>query len=120
MPLQPQYTYAARILRWVDGDTVDVVIQLGFRVDVQQRVRLLGVDTPEKGRAGYVAARERAEQVAPVGAKVVLRSYKPDGADLYGRYLARVECEGRDVTSVLIGEGFGRPMDGTVRPPVLP
>ena len=42
------YTYSCKILRVVDGDTVDVDIDLGFGVwMVKQRIRLYGVDTPE-------------------------------------------------------------------------
>ena len=42
-----------RLRRIVDGDTIDVVVDLGFRVTTEVRVRLIGVDTPERGEDGY-------------------------------------------------------------------
>ena len=46
----PECTYKYRVsslAKVVDGDTIDVNIDLGFDVSTQQRVRLLGIDTPE-------------------------------------------------------------------------
>lgn len=42
------YKYWAEVIRVVDGDTVDMLIDLGFDVWVKQRIRLLGIDTAEK------------------------------------------------------------------------
>ena len=41
------YEYKARLLRVVDGDTIDAMVDLGFYVWVKQRIRLYGVDTWE-------------------------------------------------------------------------
>ena len=41
------YEYSAIIRRWVDGDTVDVTLDLGFDIWFNNRVRLLGINTPE-------------------------------------------------------------------------
>ena len=41
------YEYACKVKRVVDGDTVDVVLDLGFDVSYSCRVRLYGIDTPE-------------------------------------------------------------------------
>ena len=41
------YEYNVEIMRVVDGDTVDVMVDLGFSVFTPQRVRLAGIDTPE-------------------------------------------------------------------------
>lgn len=41
------WEYQATLVRVVDGDTVDLRIDLGFRTYIQIRARLLGVDTPE-------------------------------------------------------------------------
>lgn len=41
------YTYKAKLMRVVDGDTVDAEIDLGFGVFMKQRIRLYGIDTPE-------------------------------------------------------------------------
>tara|TARA_B100000927_G_scaffold281860_1_gene267824 strand:- start:448 stop:813 length:366 start_codon:yes stop_codon:yes gene_type:complete len=41
------YTYKAKLMRVVDGDTVDAEIDLGFGVFMKQRIRLYGINTPE-------------------------------------------------------------------------
>ena len=45
--MEPNYRYRAKLGRVVDGDTMDVVIDLGFYVELRERVRLAGIDTPE-------------------------------------------------------------------------
>ena len=69
------FEYQAQIIRVVDGDTIDVLIDLGFDMHVKERVRLAGVDTPEsrtrddrEKRFGKLAT-ERVEQLLPVGFK---------------------------------------------------
>jgi len=44
---EPSYRYRAELNRVVDGDTLDVVIDLGFYIKIKERIRLEGVDTPE-------------------------------------------------------------------------
>ena len=41
------YTYKAKLIRIVDGDTIDAEIDLGFDTFVRKRIRLFGIDTPE-------------------------------------------------------------------------
>ena len=41
------YIYKAKVERVVDGDTIDVVIDLGFKVTTHQRIGLQGINTPE-------------------------------------------------------------------------
>lgn len=58
VPFDP-YVRRARIDRVVDGDTIDVWIDLGFRMQTHQRLRLAGIDTPEM-RAKTESERDRA------------------------------------------------------------
>ena len=87
------YTYRATVDRWVDGDTVDMVVDLGFRISTHQRFRLLGdalapiIDTPERGEPGYVEARKVSESIHPPGSSVIISTEKPLSGDKYGRYL---------------------------------
>ena len=41
------YDYKAEIVKVVDGDTIDVLVDLGFRITTHQRLRLKNIDTPE-------------------------------------------------------------------------
>lgn len=100
------YRYNGVVLKWVDGDTVDIMVDLGFTVSVRQRFRLLGVNTPEKGEAGYVEATGLSNAYVPVGSKVTLQSKK---TDKYGRYLAEVfpSTSTVSVNAFLASKSFG-------------
>lgn len=52
------YIYRAKLVRCVDGDTADLEVDLGFHLTAKIRCRLTGVNTPERGRAGYKEATE--------------------------------------------------------------
>lgn len=111
------YEYDAMILRWLDGDTVDVMLDLGVDILRKMRVRLAGVNTPEihsrdldeKKRGN--AALAFAITLAPVGTKVRTKTEKT--AEKYGRYLARIWTpEGKDISVELIAAKHALPWDG--------
>lgn len=81
----------------VDGDTVDV--------STGERIRLIGIDTPERGECGYEEATERVEQLV-AGAEITLAAGAQDDTDRYGRLLRYVEADGVDVGQALIDEGL--------------
>lgn len=106
------FIYNAVIDRVVDGDTVDVDIDLGFGVWLKkQRIRLLGVDTPEKRTRDLVEkqfgllATSIVEGFCPVGKKILLET-SLDGTGKYGRILGIlwVDC--------LVGEGESINLNG--------
>lgn len=105
------YTYRATVDRWVDGDTVDMLVDLGFRMTTHQRFRLLGdaetpiIDTPERGEPRYAEARQVAESVHPPGAAVVIVTEKPLSGDKYGRYLVLLP----EVNAALRAAGLVKP-----------
>ena len=80
----------------IDGDTV----RIG-----QDRIRLRGIDTPELTEPGGQAARERLEQLLQEGPIKIV----PHGQDVYGRTIADVFVNGKNVAEVLKNEGFVKP-----------
>jgi endonuclease YncB( thermonuclease family) len=54
--MQDPYYYRASLLRVVDGDTIDVDLDLGFNLRARHRLRLLDVDTPERGQPDFLDA----------------------------------------------------------------
>ena len=54
--------YPAKIKRVIDGDTIDLVIDLGFRISTVQRIRLIDVDTPERGDPDWANATAFTQQ----------------------------------------------------------
>lgn len=83
------YQYQATVLRVVDGDTVDLDFDLGLRVHSTQRVRLFGINAPERyTEAGRVAFAALCAML-PVGKVVTVDTHK-DKTEKYGRWLADI------------------------------
>ena len=111
-PKEPAYLYRAEVVRVVDGDTIDVDIDLGFYTWIKkQRIRMVGIDAPEThgaerdaGLTATVFLRNLVE-----GKEVILRTYKGrDGGDSrgkYGRWLGTIYLDGLDVNQHMIDNG---------------
>ena len=87
------YEYKSRVTKVVDGDTVDVDIDLGFSIILSnQRIRLAGIDTPESRTRDLeekkfgLLAKEMVESYCPIGSTVTLRTSK-DERGKFGRIL---------------------------------
>lgn len=99
------YEYAATIERVVDGDTLVLLLDLGFSVYRRERVRLRGVRAPERGTLeGERISRYVARRWA--GAVCVVVTHR-DRRDRYGRYLADVRV-GDDVINDAIVRAIAR------------
>lgn len=89
------YTYQATIERVVDGDTLDVLIDLGFDIHIRQRLRLYGINTPEsrtkdlQEKARGLATKAFVHDWSLTNNKVYVKTIK-DATEKYGRILAYV------------------------------
>ncbi len=94
------YEYKARLLRVVDGDTVDAMVDLGFNVWIKQRIRLYGVDTWE------CRTRDKEEKKKGLAAKAFTKKMLGEaklgrfkivshGVGKYGRVLGELYVEGQ-------------------------
>lgn len=88
------------VVRVVDGDTYDLVVDPGFRLAYAHRFRLYGWDTPERRRGSPFersearrATEEAASWIADAGSRLFTRTHK---ADSFGRWLAELLHEGED------------------------
>jgi len=98
----------------VDGDTIDVDIDLGFNISYSQRVRLAGIDTPEsrttdkKEKALGLEVKQRLKDVLSNASIVVIRTQKPDSTEKYGRVLGWLFVDGaeKSVNEALIADGY--------------
>lgn len=111
------YEYNCKIIRVVDGDTVDVDIDLGFGVWMhKERVRIMGIDTPEsrtrdaeEKRFGLLS-KEFVKSFMPVGSIQVLKTeIDKSGEDKkgkFGRILGDFIIEGARLTEKMIAEGY--------------
>ena len=84
------YSYFAKVTNVVDGDTVDLSIDLGFDLWHNIRVRLIGIDTPEKWRPFGKVVKEYVNKTL-IDREVEIRTSK---ADKYGRYLVEIYMPG--------------------------
>ncbi len=104
------YHYQAKVFNVVDGDTLDVTVDLGLRVTIEMRIRLYGVNTPERGQPNWAEATAMLTALT-LGQTVTASTVKPH--DKYGRWLASiVTTDGVDVAQALIESGLGVPYFG--------
>lgn len=80
------YTFRAKCTRVVDGDTAQITLDHGFKTTSEQRVRLLGVDTPERNQENWKEATAFTKSQIE-GADIYVQTFK---SDVFGRYLAKV------------------------------
>jgi len=81
------FHYPAELLRVIDGDTILVRIDLGFKTFREETIRLRGIDTPELRTSEGVAARRFVVETLEDIKGLVVRTYK---TDVYGRYVGDV------------------------------
>lgn len=112
MTNKPLYFYNAIVLRWIDGDTVDLSVDLGFNVWIKERFRLAGIDTPERGKPGYMEATEFVKQLASSGTRVVVES---NLKDKYGRYLATIYIGDTTINQELLTSKYAKAYFGGTR-----
>ncbi len=120
------YQYMCKLERVVDGDTIDVRIDLGFDIHHSARVRMMGIDTPEsrtrnlEEKALGLASKARLKELLK-GKKIKLETSK-EGKGKFGRVLADVitiDKEGNEINcnNQLIQEGHARPYFGGSKVP---
>ena len=113
------YEYNCKIVRVVDGDTVDVDIDLGFAVWLnKQRIRLFGVDTPEsrtrdtEEKKFGILAKNFVKGRLPVGSMQILRTRMDDSRGKFGRILGEFVLEETTLNQLLIVTNNGVPYFG--------
>jgi micrococcal nuclease len=96
--------YVKKVSKVVDGDTIDVDIDLGFDISFSSRVRLAGIDTPESRTTdkmekalGLEAKAYLKHQIESAKA-VVIKTEKMDSSEKYGRILGWVFLDGATVS----------------------
>ena len=111
------FVYECTLVKVVDGDTIDVTLDLGFNVLLyNQRVRLAGIDTPESRTRNKeekvlgLAAKARLKEICEENKKFKIQSL---GKGKYGRILGiPYTFDGKDMCQMLMEEGHAREYDG--------
>ena len=112
------------IVKVLDGDTIDVEIDLGFDLYKKERVRIAGVDTPEKrtrdleekalGIDATNWLKEKLESTLAGDDELTIRTELHDGVGKYGRLLGWLYIGDSDLSlnEQMITEGYAWPYDG--------
>jgi micrococcal nuclease len=106
--------YVRKVENVVDGDTIDVLIDLGFDILFQSRVRLAGIDTPESRtkdlaeKALGLESKEYLKKHLKDAKSVVIKTEKMDSSEKYGRILGWVYVNGDTVSlnDMMINDGY--------------
>ena len=106
--------YVRKVENVVDGDTIDVLIDLGFDILFQSRVRLAGIDTPESRtkdlaeKALGLESKEYLKKALKDAKSVVIKTEKMNSTEKFGRILGWIYVNGETVSlnDMMINDGY--------------
>jgi micrococcal nuclease len=106
--------YVRKVDNVVDGDTIDVLIDLGFDILFQSRVRLAGIDTPESRtkdlaeKALGLESKEYLKKALKDAKSVVIKTEKMNSTEKFGRILGWIYVNGDTVSlnDMMINDGY--------------
>jgi micrococcal nuclease len=106
--------YVRKVENVVDGDTIDVLIDLGFDILFQSRVRLAGIDTPESRtrdlaeKALGLESKEYLKKQLKDAKSVVIKTEKMNSTEKFGRILGWIYIDGNteSINDKMINDGY--------------
>jgi micrococcal nuclease len=115
-----KYYYHAKLKRVIDGDTLDLIIDIGFKMTTTQRIRLASIDTPEtfrrkktskEYRMGMAAKDYVVNRLSENSNEMKIETLKITGK--YGRYLGIIWLGDSDISlnEELVQKGFAEKVD---------
>ena len=115
--------YVRSVNKVIDGDTIDVTIDLGFDILYNSRVRMAGIDTPEsrtrdlEEKAMGLEAKDYLKNRLKFANKIVIRTEKLDSSEKYGRILGWLflDDETTSVNNQMIMKGYAWQYDGSTK-----
>ena len=115
------YQYKCKIIKIIDGDTVDIDLDLGFNIILaNQRVRLANIDTPESRTSNKeekvrgMLSKKKLASLLPIGSRQVIETEKPNSNDdKFGRILGTfILKDGTNVNQWMIDNNYGAFYEG--------
>jgi micrococcal nuclease len=112
------YEYSCKVERVVDGDTCDVVLDLGFNILHKCRVRLFAIDTPESRtrnrdeKARGILAKNFLKEAVENGEKVIIQTKLKDSRGKFGRVLGDVVVDGVNINQSMVNNFHAAPYFG--------
>ena len=122
MSQQKLFHYKATVARVIDGDTIDVVLDLGFDISYRGRIRFEGINAPEsrtrdavEKQAGLAAKRYVEDWINGLERRVIIQTSLDDRGK-YGRILGRIlNDEGECLNDEMVSLGHATPYHGGKR-----
>lgn len=102
------FTYRATVYNIVDGDTIDVEVDLGFKIYTKQRIRLNRIDTPERGDIGFKEATNRLKELI-LDKEIQLTTTK---VSKWGYYLGDIYINDQNINQIMLNEGLAKSYNG--------
>lgn len=113
----PVETYPATVISVIDGDTLDVLVDLGFGFTTLQKIRLAGLDAPEMdSKKGYETKKFVVDELSKTEGQILLKGAAPDK---YNRWLSEVllkspaEKDPVSLNQKILTAGYARPSNGS-------
>ena len=101
-----------KVLKIIDGDTIDVVLDLGFDILHKSRVRLFGIDTPEsrtrdkeEKQRGLISKKYLTEAIKKDN-KLTIKTHKGSETGKFGRILGEVFVDGKNINLQMTKDGY--------------
>lgn len=119
------FTYRARLVRVIDGDSVELDVDLGFHVTVRDHFRLSGINAPElhstsleERTAAKASSAFLTQLLTKAGSSLVIKTEKSEG-DKYGRWLVQIFASPspQSLNEQMIAGGFAKAYGGGAKPP---
>ena len=101
-----------KITKIVDGDTIDVLLDMGFDIKYQSRVRLVGIDTPEsrtrnkEEKVRGLISKEYLKQSLKKAKKLTIKTHKGSETGKFGRILGEIFADGVNLNLKMCKEGY--------------
>ena len=101
-----------KVLKIIDGDTIDIILDLGFDILHKSRVRLFGIDTPEsrtrdkeEKQRGLISKKYLTEAIKK-GNKLTIKTHKGSETGKFGRILGEVFVDGKNINLQMTKDGY--------------
>lgn len=115
----------SKVTKVVDGDTIDVIMDMGFDIMYKSRVRLFGIDTPESRTRNLdekkrgLLAKKYLQEALKAGNKLSIKTYKDNETGKFGRILGDVFIDGKSINAQMVKDFMAVPYTGQSKQAIM-
>lgn len=115
----------SKVTKAVDGDTIDVIMDMGFDIMYKSRVRLFGIDTPESRTRNLdekkrgLLAKKYLQEALKAGNKLSIKTYKDNETGKFGRILGDVFIDGKSINAQMVKDFMAVPYTGQSKQAIM-